>query len=80
MTALKTTLKSIKDFANQAGVIDVTYFSSDKLNKLLKEEGFFNQIAYSAGIYGVSGAILQGAKSGKFYAITNRTTAIFVLL
>ena len=80
MTALKTTLKSIKEFANQAGVVDVTYFSNDELDKLSKKEGFFNQIAYSAGIYGVSGAILQGAKSGKFYAITSRTNAIWILL
>lgn len=80
MTALKTTLKSIKEFAKQAGVIDVTYYSNDELDKLSKKEGFFNQIAYSAGIYGVSGAILQGAKSSKFYAITSRTNAIWILL
>ena len=80
MTALKTTLKDIKEFAKQAGVVDVTYYSNEALNELLKVEGFFNQVAYSAGVYGVSGAILQGAKSGKFYAITSRTNAIWMLL
>lgn len=80
MSAVKTTLKSIKEFASQSNVDDVTYFSNDKLQELSKKEGFFNQIAYSAGIYGISGSILQGAKSGKFYAITSRTNAIWILI
>lgn len=77
---MKTTLKEIKEFAKQSTVDDVTYFSNDKLHELSKKEGFFNQIAYSVGVYGVSGAILQGAKSGKFYAITSRTNAIWILI
>ena len=80
MAALKTTLKSIKEFAKQADVIDVTYFSNDELDKLSKKEGFFNQLAYSAGTYGVTGTILQGAKSNKLYAITSRTNAIWMLI
>ena len=80
MTALKTTLKSIKDFANQAGVVDVTYYSNETLHNLLKVEVGMRQIAYSTGTYGVTGAILQGAKSSKFYAITSRTNAIWILL
>lgn len=47
MAALKTTLKDIKEFANQASIVDVTYFSNDELDKLSKKEGFFNQVAYS---------------------------------
>ena len=80
MAALKTTLKSIKEFASQAGVIDVTYYSNEALNELLKVEGGMRQVAYSTGTYGVTGAILQGAKSSKFYAITSRTNAIWILL
>ena len=44
---MKTTLKDIKEFAKQFYVEDVTYYSSEALNNLLKAEGFFNQIAYA---------------------------------
>lgn len=77
---MKTTLKEIQEFAKQNFVEDVTHFSNEALNELLKAENYMKQITYSAGTYGISGAILQGAKTGKFYAITNRTNAIYILI
>ena len=41
-------------------------------------EGYYTQIGYSAGVYGCNGMLLQGHKTGKLYAITARTSAIFV--
>lgn len=37
----------------------------------------YKQIGYAAGIYGCSGMLLQG-ESGQLYAVTSRTTAIYI--
>lgn len=36
------------------------------------------QVGYSSGVYGCNGMLLKGNKTGKLYAITSRTTAVFV--
>lgn len=38
---------------------------------------FYKQIGYSAGIYGCNGMLLQG-QSGQLYAVTSRTSAIYI--
>jgi hypothetical protein len=38
---------------------------------------WYRQIGYAEGIYGCSGKLLMG-DSGQLYAITNRTTAIYI--
>lgn len=37
----------------------------------------YRQIGYSAGIYGCNGMLLQG-ESGQLYAVTSRTSAIYI--
>lgn len=37
----------------------------------------YKKIGYSAGIYGCNGMLLQG-ESGQLYAVTARTSAIYV--
>lgn len=37
----------------------------------------YTQIGYSCGIYGCNGMLLQG-ESGRLYAITKRTPALFL--
>lgn len=72
---MKTTLREIKGF----NAIDVTYYRNDDLYKLEKEEAPFKDIAYSMGVYGCNGFIIQG-KSGTYYKVTSRTNALFILM
>lgn len=73
--SIKTTKKNIKEFNAK----DVTYYTTNELYQLKEEEGWFKLIAFSCGVYGVSGQVLQGANSGEIYKITSRTNAIFIL-
>lgn len=38
----------------------------------------YKQIGYSCGLYGCNGMLLQGLTSGDMYAVTARTTAIYL--
>lgn len=38
----------------------------------------YRQIGYSAGVYGCNGMLLQGVRTNKLYAVTSRTTAIYI--
>jgi hypothetical protein len=38
----------------------------------------YRQIGYARGVYGCNGMLLQGCESGTLYAVTARTTAIYI--
>lgn len=76
---MKTILKDIKEQARYNFVTDVTDWKTEDLYKLHHDEQGFNSVAYSTGTYGLNGLIVQGYKSGKLYAVTQRTNAIFIL-
>ena len=38
----------------------------------------YTQIGYAAGVYGCNGMLLKGCNTGKLYAVTARTTAIYI--
>jgi len=77
---MKTTLRDIREFANSWGVTDITYLGCDELNSLRSEEGGFDTVSYSQGTYGMTGAIVRGFRTGKLYAITSRTNAIYICM
>ena len=72
---MKVTNKDIKEF----NATDITYISFDNMNKLREKEGYFKEIAYSKGLYGVSGVVIQGNNTKTLYKITSRTSAIFMI-
>ena len=76
---MKTTLKDIKAMANRYDVEDITYIRFEDAETLREREGYFSEVAYSVGVYGVTGKVLQGHNTKKLYAITSRTSAIFML-
>ena len=73
---MKTTLKEIKSYP----AADISDFSPEQINRLKEGEKFLTQVAYSTGIYGISGIILQGYASGTLYKVTKRSTALFMVL
>lgn len=68
----KYTRKQLKQMVKDGVAIDVTHASA--VTDI--QEGY-RQIGYAEGIYGCSGKLLMG-DSGQLYAITDRTTAIYL--
>lgn len=73
----KYTQKQLRSLVNSGAAIDVT-------NALLRDGKIINgiperytQIGYAAGIYGCNGMLLKG-DSGQLYAVTARTSAIYL--
>lgn len=69
----KYTQKQLRDLVKQGAAVDVTHASDQNAIPEL-----YTQIGYAAGIYGCSGLLLKGLSTGKLYAVTARTTAVFI--
>ena len=69
----KYTQKQLKNMVATGAAIDV---SRAKSTKDIPE--YYSQIGYASGMYGCSGMLLKGIESGKLYAITSRTQAIYI--
>lgn len=69
----KYTQKQLKELVKSGAAIDVTNAGE---RGAIPEN--YSQIGYSAGVYGCNGMLLQGCESGKLYAVTARTTAIYL--
>ena len=74
----KYTQKQLKAMVADGIAENITSADNEKREELEKKEGWLRQIGYSAGVYGCNGMLLQGCNSGNLYAITARTSAIFV--
>lgn len=68
----KYTQKQLKSLVNSGSAIDVT---NARDRKEIPEH--YTQIGYAAGIYGCNGMLLKG-ESGQLYAVTSRTSAIYL--
>ena len=66
------TQKQLKSLVNNGIAIDVTYANE---RKVIPES--YSQLGYSCGVYGCNGMLLKGA-SGQLYAVTSRTTAVYI--
>ena len=69
----KYTINQLKSLVNSGAAIDVTY--AKKQSEIPES---YTQIGYAAGLYGCNGMLLRGCTSGKLYAVTGRTTAIYI--
>ena len=68
----KYTIKQLKSLVSNGAAVDVTY--SSKKSDIPEN---YTQIGYAAGLYGCNGMLLKG-ESGQLYAVTSRTTAIYI--
>ena len=68
----KYTIKQLKSLVSNGIAIDVT----QSFNKSDIPERY-TQVGYASGIYGCNGMLLKG-ESGQLYAVTGRTTAIYI--
>lgn len=74
----KYTQKELRNLVAIGAAEDITYGDNETRRKIETEEGCYTQIGYASGIYGCNGMLLRGNRTGKLYAITKRTTAIFI--
>lgn len=74
----KYTQKELKNLVAMGIADDITRGDNETRETIELAEGYYTQIGYSTGVYGCNGMLLQGHKTGKLYAITARTTAIYV--
>ena len=69
----KYTKKQLVNLVRTGAAIDVTYA---KKQSDIPEH--YTQIGYASGIYGCNGMLLKGCETGRLYAVTSRTTAIYL--
>lgn len=69
----KYTQKQLRALVRSGAAVDVTGATS---RQAIPEN--YRQIGFSAGVYGCNGQLFRGLDSGKLYAITSRTMAIFI--
>ena len=72
---VRTTLKEIKEHYGE----DITNYSKEELDQLIQEVEELIIIAYSVGVYGWNGLLAYSSKVNKFYKVTSRSTALFML-
>lgn len=70
---MKYTQKQLKELVKSGVAVDVTNVDG---RGAIPED--YRQIGYSSGVYGCNGMLLQGCESGALYAVTARTTAIYI--
>lgn len=67
------TQKQLKEMVKSGVATDVTN-ANDR--SAIPEQ--YRQVGYAESIYGCGGMLFQGCESGKLYAITSRTSAIYI--
>lgn len=72
--------KTIRNLVKNGAAIDITNHDGYMQEQLEALEGDLDCIGYSHGVYGVNGLLLKGRNSGTLYAITTRSSAIFLYL
>ena len=72
------TQKQLKNLVGSGAAHDVSHGDNETRRGIIEKEGYLNQIGYAAGVYGCSGLLLQGHNTGELYAVTDRTSAIFI--
>ena len=74
----KFTQKKLREMVANGVAEDITNGDNDTRKAIENVEGYYIQVGYANGIYGCNGMLLKGKNTGKLYAITSRTTAIYV--
>lgn len=77
---MKTTLKDIRRYVTTNAATDLTKKNFSDIDAIRVAECGFETVAYSAGVYGVTGVLVKGNTTGKLYAVTARTSALFQVM
>lgn len=69
--------REIKELVKSGAAVDITNYSGAERQALKDRESSLEKVGYSVSTYGIAGGILQGASTGKLYAITTRSSSLF---
>ena len=69
--------KVTKKFIKSYNAVEITDVNSEEGKTLRNKEKSFSTVAISCGVYGMTGAIIQGYTSKKLYKITARNSNLF---
>ena len=72
------TKEQLKEMVASGIAEDISRGTNETRNEIESVEGWLTQIGYASGVYGCNGILLKGYNSGKLYAITSRTQAIYI--
>lgn len=70
----KVTQKEIKRLVQIGAAIDVTNVD------VPAPKGHFEKLMWSKGVYGANGVVVKDTGDGKLYAVTSRSSNLFMLL
>lgn len=74
----KYTQRELKTLVRTGAAVDITSHGTAEYKALIEKEKDLNKLGYSSGMYGINGGLLQGQETGTLYAITARSTAVFI--
>lgn len=67
------TQRQLRAMVSDGSAVDVTSAGN---RRDIPEQ--YTQIGYAAGLYGCNGMLLKGDGTGKLYAVTARTSAVYI--
>lgn len=70
--------RELKTLVRNGAAVDISNHDNNARHELEALEGYLDKVGYSSGVYGLNGGLLKGHNSGKLYAITARTSALFI--
>ena len=74
----KFTQKQLREMVLNGMAEDISTGTNETRNEIESVEGWLTQVGYASGVYGCNGMLFKGHNSGKLYAITSRTQAIYI--
>ena len=74
----KYTQKQLKALIKEGVATDITNGTNNTRDEIEAVEGWLVQIGYAVSIYGCGGMLFKGHNTGKLYAITTRSQAIYI--
>ena len=74
----KYTQKQLREMVANGIAIDVSKGNHDTRTEILSKETYLEQVGYASGLYGCSGKLLKGNKTGQLYAVIGHVSAIYV--
>ena len=74
----KYTQKHLREMVRDGIARDISYYDNWGRNQIQEKEGYYTQVGYASGKYGCSGMLLKGHRTGSLYAVTSRTSAIYI--
>ena len=74
----KFTQRQLREMIKTGAAIDISTGNEKVRREILLRETYLEQVGYAAGLYGCSGKLLKGNRTGQLYAIVGHVSAIYV--